>query len=562
MAIDVALKLKNINFNEVNLTLVDGMSIDKLKIRYNWIFNATIKDAIIGEDDYGLVWYKGTWICGEWYDGTWYSGDFLNGRWKNGKFYSYRLNKFDIINGNLNIIENNKKYSVFHKGTWENGDFYNGIFGVETVKWSDYQPYNPNNPDEENDITNNTMDTTVWLNGNFYKGSISHTIWYNGNFYNGSMENCQWIGGKFYNGEFDGLNWFNGTFMGGDFVFGNWFNGTFTSFNDNVQSRFGFTKDNEPKVTLTPADGESSYNTPYYISQDNRDISWGFPTDFYDVMREPEENVVIGDEVIFSGTYNVNTLIIHNWNFDIPDDAEIKGIEAKFGIYRKTHQGIQTAEVKENVVALSDVSDMSRLYENKSTGSLAPELPSSTPYNFNFQYGSINDEWGNNNWTPEIINSDDFSLNINFNITKTGNTSQIVSVAFSGAMLKIYYSYNEKNYDYQKCVWFNGEFNSGEFHSGRFLDSDGNSIPSKNHNISTWYNGNFNNGKYYGGKFLRGSFNNGEWYSGHFGTNSSKCVWNNGIWYNGYWINGDFYNGEFKNGLCRNIYIYGGKFGR
>jgi len=73
---------------ESNITLIDGMTIEKLKVKYIWIFNAIIEDALIGEDEYGLVWYKGTWVCGDWTDGTWYSGTWLNGTWKNGKWLS------------------------------------------------------------------------------------------------------------------------------------------------------------------------------------------------------------------------------------------------------------------------------------------------------------------------------------------------------------------------------------------------------------------------------------------------------------------------------------------
>jgi len=37
-----------------NITLVNGMTIEKLKNKYSWILNAIIENVIIGEDEYGL----------------------------------------------------------------------------------------------------------------------------------------------------------------------------------------------------------------------------------------------------------------------------------------------------------------------------------------------------------------------------------------------------------------------------------------------------------------------------------------------------------------------------
>jgi hypothetical protein len=265
MAVNIALALEHIDFNKINITLVDGMSIDKLKIRYNWIFNATIEDAIIGEDSYGLVWYSGNWICGDWYNGTWYSGNFQSGTWKDGKFYSYKLNKFDILNGNFNIIDKGNQYSVMGIGDgfveWEAGDFHSGTFGTKTIDWTLYSnPYDPSNPQGDNDITNNSGQTNIWRNGNFYGGINYHTIWYNGNWYNGYMENIQWINGKFYNGQFNGFIWYNGTFLGGDFINGVWKDGVFTTFNANIKSRFGVTENVKPSITEDTIVGETTYN--------------------------------------------------------------------------------------------------------------------------------------------------------------------------------------------------------------------------------------------------------------------------------------------------------------
>jgi len=63
------------NATNNNIIFVDDLTLETVKIKYNWLLNASVKDAIVGQDDNGLVWYFGEWLCGEWYDGTWYSGE-------------------------------------------------------------------------------------------------------------------------------------------------------------------------------------------------------------------------------------------------------------------------------------------------------------------------------------------------------------------------------------------------------------------------------------------------------------------------------------------------------
>ena len=109
----------NIENNINNILLTDDLTIELLKVRYNWILNATIRNAILGLDDYGLVWYMGEWICGEWEDGTWYSGTWYDGTWKKGRWYSYLLDKNMILTQRFVILEEDKKYSQFLNGKWK-----------------------------------------------------------------------------------------------------------------------------------------------------------------------------------------------------------------------------------------------------------------------------------------------------------------------------------------------------------------------------------------------------------------------------------------------------------
>jgi len=191
-----------------DIKLIDGLTIEKIKIRYIWLFNAIIENAIIGENEYGLVWYSGKWICGEWVDGTWYSGIWEKGTWKNGKWYSYLINKNELLSvNNLKIINSNKDNSKFLNGTWKNGEWYNGIFGNDNNNYLDLSKIN-----------------TVWENGYFYDGYFKKSLWIDGVFNNGNIIDSQWLNGQFNNGSFNGI-WWNGLFYGGKFEYGIWENG-------------------------------------------------------------------------------------------------------------------------------------------------------------------------------------------------------------------------------------------------------------------------------------------------------------------------------------------------
>lgn len=203
--------LKNIDIEKYNYRLVDGLTLEQLEKKYYWILNADMRNAIIGENDKGLVWYQGDWLCGIWEEGTWYSGRAFNIEWIKGDFYSYK-----IIN-NFNLIEvipgNDSSNSIWYKGLFGSGNFYNG----------------------------------TWYNGTFNKGNRYAGLWYNGQFLDGV-----WYSGTFMGGEFFGGTWLSGTFselmfpsvwhygtwLGGDFENGVWKNGIWDQ-TVRVKSRFG-----------------------------------------------------------------------------------------------------------------------------------------------------------------------------------------------------------------------------------------------------------------------------------------------------------------------------------
>ncbi len=225
----------NLFFSNKNIILVNGLTVEKLKVKYIWIFNAEIKNAIIGEDDYGLVWYTGTWYCGEWMDGTWYSGTWYHGIWRNGRWYSWLIDKTKLLSSHILIrLNDNKVYSKFLNGTWRNGEWYNGIFGDDIT----ITGYTSKVFMEHTSILPDNMDVATWQNGTFHAGEFKNSIWENGKFLYGDMYGGYWKNGYFYNGTFDG-NWWNGIFFGGDFLTGIWENGLFNTLYTNVQAVFG-----------------------------------------------------------------------------------------------------------------------------------------------------------------------------------------------------------------------------------------------------------------------------------------------------------------------------------
>ena len=232
------MKVVNIsNYTESisNFTMIDGLTPDIIKRKYIWLLNAIVENPIVGQDDYGLVWYSGNWIAGEWEDGTWYSGIWYDGEWKNGKFYSYRFDISQLLQRNKRVLEkNNPVYSQFRSGIWRRGEFHNGFFGPET--------YN------EDWASRSYVEIIYWIprweSGTFYNGIFRNAAWMqsvdNKSFFQGGVfYNSEWIDGTFVNGTFQGYEWWTGNFTGGDFVLGDWWDGVFNQSNPNIKSRFG-----------------------------------------------------------------------------------------------------------------------------------------------------------------------------------------------------------------------------------------------------------------------------------------------------------------------------------
>lgn len=212
---DETISLVDLDMTNFRFRLIDGLSLADLNDVYPWILESEIRDALIGKDINGIVWYSGIWDCGRWFGGTWYSGV-----WRSGQWYSGTWNNSEIEDNQISAevsVLNSKKI----QSTWYSGDFRGG-----------------------------TWNNGVWRSGNHYDGTWENGEWNGGTWHLGTwnkglFKRGTWIDGIWENGIFNcdlgASNWLDGTWNGGDFECGRWFSGRFDS--KNSLSRFGTNPD-------------------------------------------------------------------------------------------------------------------------------------------------------------------------------------------------------------------------------------------------------------------------------------------------------------------------------
>ena len=203
--------LINVDFNKFRFRLIDGLTIDTLSLRYPWILEAEIRNAIIGTDGSNIIWYKGIWECGRWFGGTW-----ISGIWKSGDWYGGTWNAKKITD-HLISVEIGNNTSDKSLSTWFTGRWYDGTWNDGT--WVDGRWYGG-----------------TWNDGDWYKG-----IWNDGTWNDGQFSGGIWVIGTWNNGILNCNNaatfWLDGKWNGGDFENGMWYKGIFEEKN-NI-SRFG-----------------------------------------------------------------------------------------------------------------------------------------------------------------------------------------------------------------------------------------------------------------------------------------------------------------------------------
>ena len=152
--------LVNVDFNNYKFRLVNGMDLTIIKDNYSWLLEAEIRNAYIGVDGNGPVWYDGTWLCGRWFQGTWYKGVWRDGEWYGGEWNSVQT-KVDAISGEPQLKFRDNSHSIWYKGnhhlgTWNNGTWVNGRWITGT--WNDGEWFN------------GQWDLGTWNNGRFMGG--------------------------------------------------------------------------------------------------------------------------------------------------------------------------------------------------------------------------------------------------------------------------------------------------------------------------------------------------------------------------------------------------------
>ena len=203
--------LINVNFNNFRFRLVDGLTVETLSLRFPWVLEAEIRNAIIGTDGSNIIWYKGIWECGRWFGGTWISGTWKSGDWYGGTWNAKKITDHLI---SVEVGDNTSDKSL---STWFTGRWYDGTWNDGT--WNDGRWYGG-----------------TWNDGDWYKG-----IWNDGTWNNGQFSGGIWVVGTWNNGILNCNNtatfWLDGKWNGGDFENGMWYKGVFEEKNN--LARFG-----------------------------------------------------------------------------------------------------------------------------------------------------------------------------------------------------------------------------------------------------------------------------------------------------------------------------------
>ena len=209
---DATFSLTNVNYNRYRYRLLDGLTLDSVSLRFPWLLEAEVTDAVVGIDDkQELVWYKGIWESGRWFGGNWVSGT-----WKYGDWYGGTWNSQNVTDKGLSVdVDLNSSGST--QSVWFTGRWYDGT-------WND-----------------GTWVNGRWYDGTWERGTWNNGIWNDGTWNHGKFIGGIWVAGTWNDGIFNTDNeqsfWINGQWNGGDFENGIWYNGFFGE--DNSSSRFG-----------------------------------------------------------------------------------------------------------------------------------------------------------------------------------------------------------------------------------------------------------------------------------------------------------------------------------
>ena len=601
----ITLDISSIDFNSPKFKMVGGLTLDKVKIKYNWIFNASIKDAIIGEDKNGLVWFSGTWLNGTWENGTWYSGEFQKGRWKNGNVYSYDIDFKQSLDGKLHIYRVDISKTHFINCTFEGGNFNYGIFGniknisKLTLPYEIDKEYVINNiEDYKIDTGLNTglnTGTTINIGFDTYIDNNVKTIETDSN---GDIL----VGGKFttYNNypstniiklHDDGTvdtSFFNKTKFNGQVniikvdTYGKILvGGEFTTYNNisankiirlnsdgTIDTSFTFgigfnntvnTIEIESGNTILIGGKFISYNgiTTNNIVRLNYDgsiqstFSNGFNGYVNIIKIDTNNKILVGGEFLFYNSTNCKNIIRLN-----PDNS----VDTTFNYGTGFNNKVNTIEIDEYKKILIG-GNFTSYSDNTYNRIIKLNIDGSIDTGFNIGLGFDN-----------IVNC--IKIDSNSNIIVSGDFNSYNRIT-NPKLVRLSSNGNfDVNFINEK---YNNKINTISISSFNKILVGGNF--TQNHNIYQHYlirlnnNGDVNkdNGMYYdntlktaifsGGTFVNGLFNSAYFNDGNFQNGiMNNCIWKGGSFYNGYYLDGEWYNGNFYGGSFSNGNWHNGTF--
>lgn len=530
--------LINIDFNKFKFRLIDGLDLVQLNDKYSWILEAEISNAVIGEKDNKLVWYKGNWNCGRWFGGIWNSGLWISGDWYDGEWNSKKLkdNYISIEVDNQNLFESE---SIWYSGRWFDGTWNNG-----------------------------TWYSGRWYNGKWNKGTWLDGTWNDGTWNDGNFIGGIWINGQWNNGSFSCDNkssyWLDGQWNGGDFKNGMWYNGTFDS--TKSKSRFGIESSNS---RLSIWQSGKWINGDFY-SKLNTDINGNI------LVSDIHKYSIWKTGTWFNGNFWGGNAFNINfksgiWNGGVLDDIEIIGIN---NLYENSFQlnGFYKFNINDEFWVIDNNIDMGYseggsnlnpkkyrcintfLNDDNTTSIVVDHLDILNPILFNNNYLIIPD-----NYNLSISGSYSYSWDVNtmcFTNNSIGGTISYMDLSddlYNEDPIEVeidtnswaYNDYNssyrikelikytsikyDSSYPYGYYIVFEKIINDMSYYFS-FNDSFIDFLPIQANTglnpintglkiVSKFNNAIWKSGVWYNGIFEDGNFNGGLWYNGIFSGN-------------------------------------------
>lgn len=406
--------LINLDLNKYRYQLTDNLSIADINSKFTWILDADVTDAIIGQNENGLVWYSGIWNGGRWFNGSWYSGTWVSGDWYSGNWYSYKTNYVNLKSqvDTINIADTHSKWldGRWFGGTWSGGTWYNG------------RRYDGN-----------------WMRGFWHNG-----IWNDGTWFDGTWMGGIWVYGVWKDGSFNCDNkpsyWINGNWYGGDFENGIWYNGIFNQTKDKL-SRFGTNASN----TRTALWHGGTWVTGEFHSRLNLDINGKTLNSVNNKYSMFKTGNWLSGYWYGGIAININ-FNSSNWNSGILDEIEIIGIDSA------------NNNLILNGVFRFNINDTVYIIDNNAGNSYSIIGSNTTPGKY-----LVADTAFYNNTTI---------LTINANLPSLLGGSVNISNIDTGLRMVSYF----KNSNWNKGVWYNGIFENGSFNGGMWYNGVFNGI--------------------------------------------------------------------------------------